>query len=98
MNSLVIGIASAVATMFAAWIASKRLQSGKIGTSEAGQLWAKTTEIEKLLTAQVSARDARILVLEQRVADLEDKVFTYMSENMTLKVEVARLTRHGDTG
>ena len=90
MNGWSIGVPVAVAlvTAFGAYLASVRKLSGKIGTSEASDLWEESADIRKDYRAQLLMEQQRTARLEQRVDKLEDVNNLLMLDNRDLRAQL----------
>lgn len=82
--SLLAPILAASVAAIGAYIAASRRLSGKIDTSEAGQLWAESASIREDYRNRISIAEARTLSLEQRVATLERDNSELARENGSL--------------
>ena len=90
MNGWSIGVPVVVAlvTAFGAYLASVRKLSGKIGTSEASDLWEESADIRKDYRAQLLMEQQRTARLEQRVDKLEDVNNLLMLDNRDLRAQL----------
>ena len=95
MNGWSIGVPIAVAlvTAFGAYLASVRRLSGKIGTSEAEDLWAESADIRKDYRAQLLMEQQRTARLEQRVDKLEDLNNLLTLDNRDLRIQLSECQR-----
>ena len=95
MNGWSIGVPVAVAlvTAFGAYLASVRKLSGKIGTSEASDLWEESADIRKDYRAQLLMEQQRTARLEQRVDKLEDVNNLLTLDNRDLRTRLDECQR-----
>ncbi|HMS83607.1 MAG TPA: hypothetical protein PKD12_08155 [Nitrospira sp.] len=71
-----------------AYIGVSRRLSGKIGTSEAADLWAESKSLREDASAKLARCDERVVGLEVRVRDLEKDNTTLSRENLDLMRKV----------
>lgn len=90
-TTLLVALAAAVVGPLAAYITATRKLSGKIGTSEAGQLWQESKAIRDDYRDRLVQTDARTAALEARVASLEKLNNDLMRENADLRQRVTDL-------
>lgn len=74
-----------------AFIVATRRLSGKIATSDAGELWSESASIREDYRQRLEKADARQAVLEARVAQLEDANNKLFRENIELRQRLGLL-------
>lgn len=87
MNSTLPVLAGLIGTMTgvtATYVVARRRLSGRIGTSEAADLWAASESIRHDLSAEVSSLRAEVVSLRAEVATLR-------SQNIQLSTDLAHL-------
>jgi TolA-binding protein len=85
---IIIPIAVAIVTALGAYLASVRRLSGKIGTSEAEDLWAESASMREDYRERLLLADQRIRVLEDKVAKLEDLNQLLNLDNRDLRAQL----------
>jgi predicted nucleic acid-binding Zn-ribbon protein len=91
--ALVIALAAAVIGPLVAYLGASRKLSGKIGTSEAADLWAESGKIRDDYRARIDVANVRQAELESRVARLEGENNTLVRENISLHARIDTLER-----
>jgi hypothetical protein len=81
----IIAAAAAVLGPALTYIIGVRRLSGRIGTSEAEQLWAESASIREYLNERIDFLEAKNRLLEERIALLEDKNRALHEENGALR-------------
>lgn len=84
--ALVVALVVAIVGPLATYVTASRKLSGKIGTSEAGDLWAESRAMRDEYRERTAALEARVAKLEQANADLT-------RENDDLKRQLSDITR-----
>lgn len=79
-------VAGAIVAALGAYVAAARRLSGKVSTSEAGELWQESAAIRQDYRDRLHSADDRQARLEERVAKLEQR-------NSELAAEVVQLMR-----
>jgi len=83
-------LAAGVAAL-GAYLAAARRFSGKIGTSDAADLWAESRSIRDWSQARISALDVEVAVLRTRVGIVETQNEALSRENSALMKQIADL-------
>lgn len=83
-SAILATIAVALVAALGTYLAAARRLSGKIGTSEAGELWAESKAIRDDYARRQAAADVRAADLEKRVAQLERDNNALSRENIDL--------------
>jgi chromosome segregation ATPase len=86
--NVLVGIGSAFIAALGAYFAASRRLSGKIGTSEAAQLWSESQAMRADYRSQIATANERTLSLEHRVANLERDNNALVRENLELGAKV----------
>lgn len=86
--ALLVALGAAVIGPLVAYFTASRKLSGKIGTSEAAQLWAESTNIRDDYRQRLAVSDSRQVALEVRVATLEGLNTELARENLTLTAKI----------
>lgn len=84
-----VALVVAVVGPLVAYITASRKLSGRIGTSEAGQLWAESKEIRDDYRDRLTATDIRQASLEARVSLLEGLNNELSRENIRLSTQAS---------
>lgn len=84
---------AAVVGPLVAYMTAARKLSGRIGTSEASQLWAESKVLRDDYREQLDATNRRQAKLEERVAQLEAANTELAKENIKLKLEALEAER-----
>jgi chromosome segregation ATPase len=87
----IIGLIGIIGVPLLTYFGTVRKLSGKIGTSDASDLWAESKDQRNYLDKQLERANDRILRMEERMAHLEEKNFELRNENATLRIENAEL-------
>ena len=83
-KTFLIGLIAVVIAPLLGYVAANRRLSGKIGTSEATDLWAESSAIRADYREQIASSTRRTYSLEERVANLEKLNNELSRENMGL--------------
>lgn len=89
--SVLIPVTIALVGPIGAYLVASRRLSGKIGTSEAGDLWKESQSIRNDYRDRLGVADDRTRDLEKRVAKLEELNNDLVRENIHCRGEVAEL-------
>ena len=87
MLGLLGGVVVALIAALGAYIQQAKKLSGKIDTSEAGQLWEESRAIRQDYRDRLATNEERASRLEARVAELEHKNNELAAENVKLLKE-----------
>lgn len=79
-----IAVLALIAGPLGAYIGISRRLSGKIGTSEAADLWAESKSLREDANNKLTASNDRVLALELRVRDVEKENSALTRENIDL--------------
>lgn len=90
-------IFAAIVSPIGAYILAARKMSGKIGTSDAEQLWEESRSIREWSTKRIEACDAEILDLRQSLRDARRRIADLEDQNDQLRREVEELKRERDS-
>jgi hypothetical protein len=82
--ALVVALTVAIIGPLGAYLGASRKLSGKIGTSEASDLWAESKNIRDDYRERIDAGNLRQVALETRVANLEGLNAELTRENLSL--------------
>jgi chromosome segregation ATPase len=103
VSELLGGVLVASIAAIGTYIAAARKLSGKIGTSEAGQLWQESASMRDDYRTRIASSDQRIVSLEERVAMLEKannelahQNFELVAANSQLEITIASLRTRVD--
>lgn len=88
---LLVPILVAAIAALGAYIAAARKLSGKIGTSDASELWKESANIREDYRDRISVSERRTVDLEKRVASLEHENNGLVRENSALVNRIATL-------
>ena len=91
--SILIPIGVAFVTALGAYLASVRRLSGKIGTSEAEDLWAESASIREDYRVRINIAEERARRLEERVDKLEDLNQLLSLDNRDLRMQLSDCQR-----
>jgi predicted RNase H-like nuclease (RuvC/YqgF family) len=89
--ALIVAVFVAVVGPLATYFTIVRRMSGKIGTSEASELWKESNSMREDYRSQISQAAGRTLALEERVAKLEERNNELRDENSQLRSQVTEL-------
>lgn len=89
--AVLIPIVIAIITPIGAYVLAARRMSGKIGTSDAEQLWEESRSIREDYRTRLLQANERALSLEVRMAKAEATNNELMQENYECKRKVAEL-------
>jgi chromosome segregation ATPase len=90
---IIIPIAVAIVTALGAYLASVRRLSGKIGTSEAEDLWVESASMREDYRGQLDLAQQRVQKLEARVDKLEDLNQLLSLDNRDLRSQLSDCQR-----
>jgi len=85
------GILAAGVAALGAYFAAARRFSGKIGTSDAADLWAESRSIRDWSQARITALDMEVAVLRTRVGIVETQNEALSRENSALMKQITDL-------
>jgi predicted RNase H-like nuclease (RuvC/YqgF family) len=85
---LAVAIGALIAGPLLGFLAATRRLSGKIGTSDAAQLWEAAESMRKEYRDDLQQANQRVVNLETRVGNLEQANNELSQENMNLKRRV----------
>lgn len=88
---LVIPIIVAIAAPVGAYLLAARKMSGKIGTSDASELWEESRSIRDDYRNRLLTAAERAVSLEMRVAALEGTNAELVNQNLDLVAKVGKL-------
>jgi predicted RNase H-like nuclease (RuvC/YqgF family) len=88
-TGLLLAAIVAIVGPLAGYLGASRKLSGKIGTSEASQLWAESASIRHEYREQLQTSATRTTALEERVANLERRNNELARENFELTKKVS---------
>jgi predicted nucleic acid-binding Zn-ribbon protein len=91
--ALLVAILVATVGPLLTYLVASRKLSGKIGTSEASDLWAESGKIRDDYRARIDTANVRQAELESRVARLEGENNTLVRENISLHSRIDTLER-----
>jgi septal ring factor EnvC (AmiA/AmiB activator) len=89
---LLIALGGIIAGPLLAYILAARKLSGKIGTSEASELWSESRSIRDDYRDRITNAEDRSRGLELRVAKLEEMNNNLVRENLVLQNTVSEFT------
>lgn len=89
--TFLVALAAVVVAPLVGYVTATRKLSGKIATSEAGQLWEESKAIRDDYRDRLVLTDTRTAALEARVAALEKLNNELMRENADLRERVSSL-------
>jgi chromosome segregation ATPase len=92
-SAVLIPIGVAIVTALGAYLASVRRLSGKIGTSEASDLWEESASIREDYRTRLNFAEARAIRLEERVDKLEDLNQLLSIDNRDLRIKLGECER-----
>ena len=92
MDTIAVPLLAAALAALGAYLTASRRLSGKIGTSEAEELWKESAAIRQDYREQLTAGDRRAARLEERVATLEQRNNDLARENFECERRVVTLT------
>lgn len=85
-------VAAAILAPLGAYLLAARQFSGKVGTSDAAQLWEESRAIREWSTGRIAVLDSTVARLEGRIEGVELKNSELVRENDRLVNEVRHLT------
>jgi septal ring factor EnvC (AmiA/AmiB activator) len=88
---ILLSILAAILVPLGTYFAVVRRLSGKIGTSEASDLWKESSDIRADYRSQIDREAQRTLALEERVSKLEERNNELRTENADLRRQVGDL-------
>jgi chromosome segregation ATPase len=91
--ALVVALVVATVGPLIAYLGASRKLSGKIGTSEASDLWAESSRIRDDYRERLDKSNVRQAELEARVAKCEGENNSLMRDNIALRARVETLER-----
>jgi septal ring factor EnvC (AmiA/AmiB activator) len=91
--TLVVAVLAVIFAPLVAYIAASRKLSGKIGTSEASDLWTESKNIRDDYRTRIDQANMRQAELEARVAKLESQNNDLTRENLQLRNRIDVLER-----
>jgi chromosome segregation ATPase len=91
--ALVVALVVATIGPLIAYLGASRKLSGKIGTSEAADLWAESKNIRDDYRDRLDASNLRFAKCEERIAVLESEKNGLVSENFELRARIDTLER-----
>lgn len=83
-------IIAAILGPIGAYVVAARKMSGKIGTSDADQLWAESKAIRDWSTNRLEAQENEIRDLRSALSDLTSRCSRLENENASLKDELGK--------
>lgn len=89
--AILISLGTVIAASVLSYLAASRRLSGKIGTSDAEQLWAESKSIREDYRKQIIAANKRIAELEQSVQNCETLYNKSQDENRSLTLRIEQL-------
>lgn len=104
-GALVVAIAAIIISPLLGWLTAARRLSGKIGTSDATELWAESASMRDDYRRQIEALTARVEKLERmntdlanangeqaaRIGELERENAALKRDNAAMKIRIADL-------
>lgn len=100
MTPTLIAIVVAIVGPLLTFLAVARKMSGKIATSEAGDLWQESAAIRadlfrrnEFLSQKLDETGVRLKIIEEQLLELSDEVRLLRSENSRLKAENTKLRK-----
>lgn len=91
--NLILGLGALLLAPIGAFFAATRKLSGRIATSDAGELWSESASIREDYRQRLAKADARQTLLEDRVAHLEEINQKLYRENFELKQQISNLMK-----
>lgn len=91
MTALLAALGAALVGALGSYFVAARKLSGKIGTSDASQLWQESKDIRGDYRERLRESHSRVDELERRIGRLEGNNDELSRENTTLRLTVARL-------
>lgn len=91
--ALIVAVAAVLVGPLVGYLTASRKLSGKIGTSDATELWAASKEMRHEYRDDLASANKRLAALEGRLATVEQDNHVLANENLLLKRQVD-LLRH----
>lgn len=88
---IILAIIAAISAPIIAYLGAARKLSGKINTSEAGELWNEASNLRREYKTEIGELRGLITILKDRVEEVESKNEVLHLENGELRNEVLRL-------
>lgn len=86
--TLIVAVAAVLVAPLVGYLTASRRLSGKIGTSDATQLWDASESMRKEYRDDLAAANKRLAALEGRLATVEADNHELANENLLLKRQV----------